>query len=172
MADEEQLQLIKRGVAGWNAWRAQHPEVAINLGAADLAGADLAGANLLKADLAGAHLGGADLRGAHLFGAQLVGANLNAVQLDRADLGWANLTDATLLSAELNGADLSCALLTGANLAHVVWDRRQMRGKYHGIRGLDSCYGNALLRFPMTLLEILPVGLLVSLVSALLLRNP
>lgn len=33
-------------------------------------------------------------------------------------------------------------------------------------------YGNPLIRVPMTLLEIFPVGLLVALVSALLLRNP
>ncbi len=33
-------------------------------------------------------------------------------------------------------------------------------------------YANPLFRIPMTFLEILPVGLLVSLVSALLLRNP
>ena len=33
-------------------------------------------------------------------------------------------------------------------------------------------YANPLFRIPMTFLEIFPVGLLVSLVSALLLRNP
>lgn len=37
---------------------------------------------------------------------------------------------------------------------------------------LRASYGNPLFRLPMTFLEIFPVGLLVSLVSALLLRNP
>src|ERR1700761_3195097 len=146
MADQEQLALLKSGVPAWNAWRAAHPEIPIDLGGGDLAGETLGQANLLRADLEHAHLGGADLTGAHLFGAHLEGANLNAARLDGADLGWANLSDATMLSTEVNGTDLSCAQLAGANVAHLVWDRRRMRGKYHGIRGLDSCYGNALFR--------------------------
>ena len=146
MADSEQVELLRSGVEAWNAWRKEHPGIAIDLSEAALAGADLAQANLLKADLSRAHLGGADLTGAQLFGANLSGANLNAARLDAADLGWANLSEATMLSAEINGTDLSCALLDGANVAHIVWDRRRMRGKYHGIRGLDSCYGNALFR--------------------------
>ncbi len=146
MADQEQLALLKSGVEAWNAWRAEHPEIPIDLAGAELAGVSLVQANLLRAHLEHAHLGGADLTGAHLFGAHLEGANLNAATLDGADLGWANLSDTTMLSTEVNGTDLSCAQLAGANVAHLVWDRRRMRGRYHGIRGLDSCYGNALFR--------------------------
>jgi hypothetical protein len=141
MADPQQLGLLKRGVEAWNAWRAQHPDVTI-----DLTGADLADANLQSAHLNHAQLDGADLTKARLFGAQLVGAKLNAARLVDADLGWANLSEASLLTADLSGADLNSALLSGANVAHVVWDRRRMRGKYHGIRGLDSCYGNSIYR--------------------------
>ena len=104
MADPEQLELLKRGVETWNAWRKEHPGVAIDLSDAPLTGADLAHAHLLKANLAHAHLGTADLTGAQLFGANLTGANLNAARLDNADLGWANLSEATMLSAEINGA--------------------------------------------------------------------
>ena len=146
MADPEQLELLKRGVETWNASRKQHPDVVVDLSDALLTGADLAHAHLLKANLARAQLGTADLTGAQLFGADLTGANLNAAKLDFADLGWANLSDVTMLSAEINGTDLSCAQLHGANVAHIVWDRGRMRGKYHGVRGLDSCYGNALFR--------------------------
>ncbi|HWE73072.1 MAG TPA: pentapeptide repeat-containing protein [Stellaceae bacterium] len=146
MADPEQVALLKSGVEAWNAWRAEHADVPIDLVEADLTGESLAQANLLKAHLERAHLGGADLTGAHLFGAHLDGANLNAAKLDGADLGWASLSDCSMLSAEINGTDLSCAQLAGANVAHLVWDRRRMRGKFHGIRGLDSCYGNALFR--------------------------
>jgi len=146
MADQEQLTLLRSGVEAWNAWRAEHPDVPIDLAGAELTGASLVQANLLRANLAHAHLEGADLTGALLFGANLEGANLNAANLDGADLGWANLRDTTMLSAEVKGTDLSCAHLAGANVAHIVWDRRRMRGKFHGIRGLDSCYGNALFR--------------------------
>jgi Ion channel/Pentapeptide repeats (8 copies) len=141
MADQQQLALLKRGVEVWNAWRAQHPDALV-----DLSGADLASANLQNVNLSHAHLESADLSGAHLFGAQLVGAKLNAAKLNDADLGWADLTDASLLTAEISGVDLNSARLTGANVAHIVWDRRRMRGKYHGVRGLDSCYGNAIYR--------------------------
>lgn len=40
------------------------------------------------------------------------------------------------------------------------------------LESMRSSYANPLFRIPMTFLEIFPVGLLVSLVSALLLRNP
>ena len=146
MADQEQIALLRSGIEAWNAWRAEHPDVPVDLAGAQLAGMSLVQANLLRANLEHAHLEGADLSGAMLFGANLEGANLNAAILDGADLGWANLSDTTMLSAEINGTDLSCAQLAGANIAHLVWDRRRMRGKYHGIRGLDSCYGNSLFR--------------------------
>jgi hypothetical protein len=40
------------------------------------------------------------------------------------------------------------------------------------MRDLTESYRNPLFRFPLTFLEIFPVGLIVSLVSAALLRNP
>ncbi|HET9445702.1 MAG TPA: DUF4199 domain-containing protein [Steroidobacteraceae bacterium] len=52
--------------------------------------------------------------------------------------------------------------LSGAALAEEVARLEAMR----------ASYDNPLFRMPMTFLEIFPVGLLVSLVSALLLRNP
>jgi hypothetical protein len=52
--------------------------------------------------------------------------------------------------------------VTGAALAEEMAKLESMR----------TSYANPLFRIPMTFLEIFPVGLLVSLVSALLLRNP
>jgi hypothetical protein len=40
------------------------------------------------------------------------------------------------------------------------------------MESMRTSYANPLFRIPMTFLEIFPVGLLVSLVSASLLRNP
>ena len=40
------------------------------------------------------------------------------------------------------------------------------------LEGMRVAYGNPLYRVPMTLVEIMPVGILVALVSAALLRNP
>jgi hypothetical protein len=40
------------------------------------------------------------------------------------------------------------------------------------LESMRANYANPLFRIPMTFMEIFPVGFLVSLVSALLLRNP
>lgn len=52
--------------------------------------------------------------------------------------------------------------VSGAELEAYVAEMRQMA----------AMYSNPLLRLPMTFLEIFPVGLIVSLISAILLRNP
>jgi len=98
MADEEQVIVLKRGSGAWNAWRAEHPEAAIDLSDGVLRGLDLTGA-----DLAGADLRRADLRGAVLRGVDLVGARLD---------------DANLFKADLEGADLNEADLSGAQFVH------------------------------------------------------
>jgi uncharacterized protein DUF4199 len=47
-----------------------------------------------------------------------------------------------------------------------------IEAKLAEMRGLAEMYKNPLFRVPMTFVEIFPVGLLVALVSAVLLRNP
>lgn len=131
-----------------------------NLKMAALAGADLSGANLsdtelYKADLTGAFLTGVDLSNAYLAEAIFKGADLRGTNLQEADL----------TSADVSGADLSHSDLTGANLTHAnielvnfsyanlaltnligvrYGDFHSTRGHFLGIRGLDSCYGNAI----------------------------
>jgi len=118
---------------------------------ADLSAADLSGADLARAYLADAALAAANLRSADLRGANLRGAKLNDANLSLADLSGVNLTAADLSGADLNGANLRRADLTLANfhnaeLTNVGWQLNQMRGRYLGVRGLDSCYGNALFK--------------------------
>src|SRR5207248_6265568 len=67
------------------------------------------------------------------------------------DLSGANLSDAHLDGADLSGAilnrtSLRLANLSNAQLTGVQWRLRAMRGCYLGIRGLDSCFGNALFK--------------------------
>jgi uncharacterized protein YjbI with pentapeptide repeats len=126
------------------------------LAGGDLFGADLAGAKLDEADLTAANLIGADLTAASLSETTLIKAKLWGAKLRGADLGGANLTDANLYEADLSEADLTSADVSGASLIranvanarvnHVRWDKRRMRGRYLGLRGADSCYGNALFR--------------------------
>ncbi len=89
MADNKQLEILKKGVEAWNAWRIDNRGVII----------DLAGANLFEANL-----DGADLTNASLANARLI----------NADLTRANLTRAHLTNANFYGADLSHAILDDA----------------------------------------------------------
>ncbi|OKO76368.1 pentapeptide repeat-containing protein [Bradyrhizobium sp. NAS96.2] len=137
MANDEHVSLLWQGVAAWNAWRQNNPEInpdlagacfsEANLSVIDLSGADLSGANLSKswldqAKLNGANFSRADLSGANLstadlFGANLSGANLEGSNVCQASLVWANLGGANLCNAILVGTNCQGANLSGANLA-------------------------------------------------------
>jgi uncharacterized protein YjbI with pentapeptide repeats len=142
MANDEHIARLMKGVAAWNAWRRENPDIdpelrKANLKGANLREADLSGAGLWKACLHGAYLFEAklswaslsradlwetDLRGAHLrradlYEAQLTGANLTGANLTLANLTLANLTGANLREADLSGTGLRIASLGGANLS-------------------------------------------------------
>ncbi|MCW5199193.1 pentapeptide repeat-containing protein [Desulfobulbus sp. F1] len=53
MANRKQLRILKQGVAVWNKWREEHPDVRINLRWAKLNGLDLRGGNFHQADIRG-----------------------------------------------------------------------------------------------------------------------
>jgi uncharacterized protein YjbI with pentapeptide repeats len=67
MANEEQVTLLKQGVAVWNKRREKHFLVKIDLSQADLKGAVLIGANLSAVDFSGAILSGAKLAGSNFL---------------------------------------------------------------------------------------------------------
>jgi Ion channel/Pentapeptide repeats (8 copies) len=127
MASAEQLALLKQGSTVWNQW---------DLSEVDLTEADLSGALINMANLSEANLHRANLSGASLFDANLSGAELMDANLSDAYLGGANLSGTTFVEANL----------TDANVTSVRWDRARMRGRYRAIRGIDSCYGNALFK--------------------------
>ena len=118
MANDEHVALLKHGVAAWNAWRDENPNVLIpNLQGADLHEADLKGVNLTGANLRGANFSGANLSGANLDKADLRGVNLIYAVLRRTDLRGAKLNKPDLSKTDLRGADLSCKNLSGADLS-------------------------------------------------------
>ena len=136
MADEKQVELLKRSVKKWNLRMEQQP-FEVDLENADLSGLDLNGANLREANLNGANLKGTKLEGADLVEARLKRANLERAHLTRANLKKANLSSkhsgilpeeffpkgaptnlklATLKGAIIQNADLEGSSLEGANL--------------------------------------------------------
>ena len=123
MADQEQLERLKRSLEEWNLWRLQQPDVRPVLIGTDLSGANLSHANLSEANLGGANLSHANLshgllRGADLFRTNLSEAILNEVNLSKTLLSHANLARAILTNADISGAYLGYADLSHANLNH------------------------------------------------------
>ena len=101
MANDDHVSQVKKGVAAWNAWREENPDIRPDFVLAHLKRARLDGANLSGANLAKADLSEADLRGANLSEANLQSANLS-----KADLCGSKLLRADLRGADLCGADL------------------------------------------------------------------
>jgi uncharacterized protein YjbI with pentapeptide repeats len=143
MANDDHIAHLKKGVAAWNAWREENPNIRPDLSGANLGGAELteeelidirsskskatnviafsttnlSKANLAEANLQGANLTRADLKEAILCGANLTGANLHGAQLFKAELDRAKLEGADLQGAVLGSANLSAADLGRTNLA-------------------------------------------------------
>lgn len=137
MANPEHLAILKQGVAFWNEWRKENPELMPDFSEADLINAKLAGvnlkkSNLIKSYLSATNLNDADLSSSNLIEAILVGAslmgaschgtnfmlaNLSSANLKGADLRRATLQDARLIQATLTEANLRSAYLYGADLS-------------------------------------------------------
>src|SRR5258708_16663344 len=149
MVSQEDIDLLKQGVARWNAWRGQHPEIRPDLSGANLSGANLSeallvGAELIDADLTEANLMDANLSNASLIISSLSNANLTGADLSHANLCDADLDGADLSGADLSGADLSNANLDGANLSHanlrgaIMWATILAHTNLHEVVGLTE----------------------------------
>ena len=133
VANEEQLAILKQGVAEWNKWREENPEEEIDLSGADLSKANLWNAKLMGVDLSKADLNLADLSGAILSNADLSRADLSGAFLSKADFFEADLSGANLSKADLNmtklfGANLIDAYLSEANLIEANLSLADLRG--------------------------------------------
>ncbi len=122
---------------------------------ADLSGANLDGAALYKSDLTNSTLPEASLIDADLSEAIIHGADLRNAKLSSANLSSANLSGANLRDSDLSEANLSKTIVLNSNFSNAnfsdanVFEMEygatlEMRGNYLGVRGLDSCYRNAL----------------------------
>jgi len=129
MANDQQLERLKQGVEGWNDWRAQNPEEAI-----DLSEADLRGLKLQKANLKGADLHQAKLQFSNLSGADLDGANLDRAKFQEANLYGAQISNAVLqncnfMEANLQGTNLENSKLVSSQFNEdVMFDKANLKG--------------------------------------------
>ena len=133
MANEEHVAQLRKGVASWNAWREENPDIRpdlseANLSWADLHGANLREANLRKANLSWANLHGVNLQEADLSGeADLHGACLRDANLSRATLRGAHLRGALLLDSDFTNADLTNCRVHGASVWNLKLDGAKQR---------------------------------------------
>jgi uncharacterized protein YjbI with pentapeptide repeats len=122
-------QLKSGGVASWNAWRDENPNIlAPALSQVNLSGATLRYANLSGADLSNAFLNRANLGNANLSGTDLGGTDLSEAILREANLSGAGLKEAKLRGANLSGADLSGADLCEGDLSEANLCEANLRG--------------------------------------------
>ncbi|BCL82173.1 pentapeptide repeat-containing protein [Ktedonobacteria bacterium brp13] len=137
MANQEHLDVLKQGVAVWNKWREEHPNIQPDLNQAVLNGLDLSRYNFSNVQLVGAFLHQAKLIEANLSSttgtstvfseADLSMANLSCSNFSRANFSRANLYHVNLQytylfgtmlkQANLNEAKLDEALLSEADLS-------------------------------------------------------
>jgi hypothetical protein len=124
MANEQHVALLEQGVAAWNAWRDENPNIRPDLMRAVLGLADLRGRTS-----AGRSSGGEPKRGdlgeADLSRADLSEAALRGAVLREAKLRGANLIAATLVHTDLTGADLSGCRIHGVS----AWGLKLKRTK-------------------------------------------
>ena len=139
VANQEHLELLRKGADAWNCWRDEHPEVMPDLRGVDLRGNHLSRFNLSQADLRGAKIVGDDDRdepdedgygklegynssNADFWRANLRGANLSGLSF--SNLGSPeseeNLKSVDLRGADLTGANLRDCSLSGAKLGDLI----------------------------------------------------
>ncbi len=127
MANPEHLKILKQGVAVWNRWREDNPEIEADLQHAGLEGADLEGvslkgvnlgfARLITADLSYAHFSNAHLDYANLVGTILEGARLDGASLIEANVANARFEDASLVGTKLENARFGWTAMVGIDLS-------------------------------------------------------
>lgn len=121
MANNEHLEILKKGTKCFNDWRDKNHNVILDLSRAVLKNADLTGANLMHANFASAIIANAKLRSvnlthANLRGAILTNVNLTRANLTNADLTGVDLTDSNLIGVNFINAKIKSVNFTGANL--------------------------------------------------------
>lgn len=116
MPNPDHLAILNQGVAAWNRWRAENPDLRPDLSSTSLSRLDLRGTNFRRCSLAETHLNTCDLSGADLTRANLSSASLKSARLPSAILVEANLDGANLADTNLAGADLSYATMNGSHL--------------------------------------------------------
>ena len=118
MAATEQMCLIGQGVASFNKWREENPEIVIDLRDEDMHGMNLKNINLSHAILDGVDLSYALPGNANLSFVKLGKANLSHAETDNVDLSHGDLRRGRFALAHFRNGILFYTRLRGADLRH------------------------------------------------------
>lgn len=131
MGNQEQLNILKKGVKTWNEWRAKNPAEQIDLSGCHLHGVRFEEANLRRANLSDTYCGGADFIQTDLTEAALTGSDLTGAYFTNADLRESNLCN----------ADFYRTIFTATILDNALFNECQFNGTV--ISGCETL-GNAI----------------------------
>ncbi|MGF1454954.1 MAG: pentapeptide repeat-containing protein [Alphaproteobacteria bacterium] len=162
MANPNHVEILHKGVAAWNAWRQENPDIIPDLNHVDFHRElidnpmftvpqneiDLRNRrfNLPEWTTMDVMLTGIDFSRTNLWGARLHHCRFARANLFEADLWGADLTGADLWGTDLTGAVMRQTNISGVRLAEATYDRRRMLGQFFGIQGAETCYGHPILR--------------------------
>jgi len=124
---------LKQGALAWNQWRADNPDLQIDLSRSkltsmDLSGFDLSGCRLVAADFIDANLQNANLSGADCRRARFIAARLKGTKLDHAVLEGADFLTAVVANISMVGLDLRSINLTSFDLKHACLNGVNLQG--------------------------------------------
>ncbi|MBP0019940.1 MAG: pentapeptide repeat-containing protein [Cyanobacteria bacterium SBLK] len=133
MANEEQLERLKRSVEEWNQWREENLDIKIDLSSAGLRGANLERVNLSRANLRDAKLSRACISHANFSGTDLVFANLSGADLSHTNLWIARALYTNFERTNLTGACIwDWHINNETNLNHVICKYIYLGHDYRG----------------------------------------
>lgn len=132
----EHADVLSRGVAAWNHWRQENPNVSPDL--SGVIAAEILPLERLGVDLSGADFRSCNLEGADFYRTWLVEADFSGARATDAVFGgttagrtkWvgASLERAHFMQAVLFGADFTGAILTGSNFVAANLERAVLSG--------------------------------------------
>jgi uncharacterized protein YjbI with pentapeptide repeats len=127
MANEQHLSIIKDGIATWNRWRSENPEVRPDLSGANLMHMNMEGANLYRANLCEAVLTHSKAANAIFASADLRGLTAVNVCFQNADFTYCSMGTQVGARTNLTGSDLRYTIFDNADLQRVDFTTADLR---------------------------------------------
>jgi uncharacterized protein YjbI with pentapeptide repeats len=138
MANQEHLEILKRGVSAWNTWRHTYPNIQ-----PDLSNVSLSYLEVGRKALEGEQFTDRYTKEDDLYQDDPPPIDFRNVDLHQTDLKCANLMDAKCSGANFQGANLSRTRLMGANLNFANLDQASL----FEAEAFDARFTHASLRY-------------------------